>query len=88
MGVGLGLALGAVGALSGRGLRPVAKAAIKGGLIAYQRASVAAAEAAEVAQDLYHEAREEREAEEQARERLPHGGDDGGNGVVPMRGER
>jgi hypothetical protein len=82
VGVGLGLALGAVGALGGRGLRPVAKAAIKGGLIAYEKASVAAAEAAEVAQDLFHEAREERQVEEQARERLPRDGD----GVVPIRG--
>jgi hypothetical protein len=79
-GLGIGLGLGVVGALSGRGLRPLAKAAIKGGVIVCDRATAAAGEAIEVGQDLYYEARDERAAEVAARERLPEG-----NGVVKMR---
>jgi hypothetical protein len=79
-GLGIGLGLGVVGALSGRGLRPLAKAAIKGGVVVYERTSAATSEAIEVAQDLYYEARDERAAELAAREQLTEA-----NGVVRMR---
>jgi hypothetical protein len=58
-GVGMGLALGATGRLGG-GLRPLARSAIRAGLAVSERVSAAAAEAWEQAQDLYHEALDER----------------------------
>lgn len=58
--VGLGLALGA-GVLIGRGMRPVAKTAIRGFLAASDRVREYAAEAGESLEDLYHEAKAERE---------------------------
>ncbi len=58
--VGLGLALGA-GVLIGRGMRPVAKTAIRGFLAASDRVREYAAEAGESLEDLYHEAKSERE---------------------------
>lgn len=66
-GVGLGLALGLTGAFGG-GLRPLAKGLMKAGLAVQQRANAIAAEATEVAQDLYHEARDERAVEKDARD--------------------
>jgi hypothetical protein len=58
--VGLGLALGA-GMLIGRGMRPVAKTAIRGFLAASDRVREYAAEAGESLEDLYHEAKSERD---------------------------
>jgi Protein of unknown function (DUF5132) len=58
--VGLGLALGA-GVLIGRGMRPVAKGAIRGVLAASERVREYAAEAGESLEDLYHEAKSERD---------------------------
>jgi len=58
--VGIGLALGA-GILIGRGIRPVAKGAIKGYLSLAERVKELGAEAGESLQDLYHEAKAERE---------------------------
>jgi hypothetical protein len=58
--VGIGLALG-VGVLVGRGLRPVAKGAIKGSMSLADRVKEYTAEARESLQDLYHEAKAERE---------------------------
>ncbi len=69
-GLGLGLGVGVVAALGGRGLRPLAKSVIRGGVVSYEAASTAAAEAVEVAQDLYHEVRDERAAEMAAREKV------------------
>jgi hypothetical protein len=66
-GLGTGLAVGVTGALGGRGLRPLLKGAIKGGLAVAERATSIAAETGEVVQDLYHEARVERSAEKAAR---------------------
>ncbi len=59
--VGLGLALGA-GVLIGRGMRPVAKTAIRGFLAASDRVREYTAEAGESLEDLYHEAKSERDA--------------------------
>ena len=58
--VGLALALGA-GVLIGRGMRPVAKGAIRGFMAASDRVREAAATAGESLEDLYHEAKAERE---------------------------
>jgi hypothetical protein len=58
--VGLGLALGA-GVLIGRGMRPVAKGAIRGFMAATERVREYAAEAGESLEDLYHEAKAERD---------------------------
>lgn len=58
--VGIGLALGA-GILIGRGMRPVAKGAIKGYLSLADRMREVGAEAGESLQDLYHEAKAERD---------------------------
>lgn len=58
--LGLGLALGA-GVMIGRGMRPVAKTAIRGALSVTDRIREYAAEAGESLQDLYHEAKAERE---------------------------
>ena len=58
---GLGLALGA-GVLIGRGMRPVAKTAIRSFLAASDRVREYAAEAGESLEDLYHEAKSERES--------------------------
>lgn len=74
-GVGMGLALGVTGALGG-GFRPLAKGAMKAGLAAYDRGTALAAEASELAEDLYHEALEERALEQAARA----GGTTAGNG--------
>ncbi len=57
--LGIGLALGA-GILIGRGMRPVAKGAIKGYLSVADRVREFGAEAGESLEDLYHEARAER----------------------------
>ena len=62
-GIGMGIAIG-VSSLAGGGLRPVVKGALKGGLWAKERATVLAAEARERAEDLYYEARSERDAEQ------------------------
>lgn len=58
----MGIALG-VSAVVGGGMRPVAKGAVKGALWAKERFTVAAAEARERAEDIYHEARSERDAD-------------------------
>ncbi|HEV7467366.1 MAG TPA: hypothetical protein VGP96_13780 [Candidatus Dormibacteraeota bacterium] len=58
-GIGMGLTLGATGALGG-GLRPLVKSAIRAGLAVSERVAATGAEAWEQAQDLYHEAVEER----------------------------
>ncbi len=70
--VGLGLALGA-GVLIGRGMRPVAKGAIRGFMAASDRVREYAAEAGESLEDLYHEAKSEREqaANSQAATEVP-----------------
>ena len=67
-GVATGLALGATGALGNRGMRPLVKGAMKGGLAIAEGATLLAAEAREVALDLYHEARFERVTEKAARD--------------------
>lgn len=66
-GVATGLALGVTGMLGGRGLRPLVRSSIKAGLAVAERATALTAEAGEVAQDLYHEARAERQVEKVAR---------------------
>jgi hypothetical protein len=53
----------AVGAAFGKQLRPIAKQAVKAGMVVGDQVRVAAAEAAERAQDLVAEARAERELE-------------------------
>jgi hypothetical protein len=58
-GIGMDLTLGAPGALGG-GLRPLAKSAIRAALAVSERVTATGAEVWEQAQDLYHEAREER----------------------------
>lgn len=58
--LGLGLALGA-GVLIGRGMRPVAKNAIKGYMTVADRVKEYTAETRENLSDLYHEAKVERE---------------------------
>lgn len=58
--LGIGVALGA-GVLIGRGMRPVAKGAIKGYLSMTDRLKEYTAEAGESLQDLYHEAKAERD---------------------------
>ncbi len=58
--IGIGLALGA-GILIGRGMRPVAKGAIKGYMSLADRVKEYTAEAGESLQDLYHEAKAERD---------------------------
>ncbi len=58
--LGIGLALGA-GVLIGRGMRPVAKGAIRGYLSIADRLKEYSAEAGESLQDLYHEAKAERD---------------------------
>ncbi len=68
-GLGLGLALGLTGVLGGRGVRPALKSTVKGGLAAAESGAYLLAEARERAEDLYHEARAERAAEREARER-------------------
>jgi hypothetical protein len=60
--LGLGLALGA-GVVLGRGLRPVAKGAIRGYLSVQERLREVTAEAGESLQDLYAETKAERGAE-------------------------
>lgn len=62
-GIGMGIALG-VSSVVGGGLRPVAKGAVKGGLWAKEQLTVLTAEARERAEDIYHEARSERDAEQ------------------------
>ncbi len=57
-GAGFALALGAVRAV-GRGMRPVAKTVIKGGVAATDWVQTVTAESREGLQDLYHEARAE-----------------------------
>jgi len=64
--LGLGLALG-VGVAIGRGLRPVAKGAIRGYLAVADRVKEATAEAGESLQDIYAEAKAEREQAGQGR---------------------
>lgn len=66
-GVGLGLALGVTGRLGGS-LRPVAKGAVKGALVLGEAARHTIAETREQAEDLYHEARVELDAERVARD--------------------
>jgi hypothetical protein len=56
--VGLGLALGA-GVMLGRGVRPVARAALRGWFNVADRVREYTAEASESMQDLYAEARSE-----------------------------
>lgn len=58
--LGIGLALGA-GVMIGRGMRPVAKGAIKGYMSLADRLKEYTAEAGESIQDLYHEAKAERD---------------------------
>ncbi len=58
--LGIGLALGA-GVLIGRGMRPVAKGAVKGYMSLADRMKEYTAEARESLEDLYHEAKAERE---------------------------
>ncbi len=58
--LGIGLALGA-GVLIGRGMRPVAKGAIRGYMSVADRLKAYTAEAGESLQDLYHEAKSERD---------------------------
>ena len=58
--VGLGLALG-LGVVLGRGMRPVAKGAMKGFMSLSDRMKEMTAEANESLQDLYAEAKAERE---------------------------
>jgi hypothetical protein len=59
-GVGFGLALGAVG-VAGGGLRSLAKGTLKGALAVGDWARSATEEGRETLQDLYHEAKAERE---------------------------
>lgn len=59
-GIGFAAALGAVQAV-GTGLRPAAKGAIRGGFAVADWARNAAEYAREGVEDLYHEARAERE---------------------------
>jgi hypothetical protein len=61
--IGLGVALGA-GVLIGRGMRPVSKTAIRGVLSASDRVRAYAAEAGESLEDLYHEAKAEKDGVE------------------------
>ncbi len=65
--LGIGLALGA-GVLIGRGMRPVAKGAIRGYISLADRFKEYTAEARESLEDIYHEARAEREQTAQAPE--------------------
>ena len=58
--LGVALALGA-GVMIGRGMRPVAKGAIKGYMSLADRLKEYTAEAGESLQDLYHEAKSERD---------------------------
>jgi len=61
---GVGFVLGASGALMGaQKLRPAARQAIKGFIVATERAREMTAEVAETIEDLYAEAKAEREAE-------------------------
>ena len=61
---GVGFVLGAGGALVGaQKLRPAARKAIKGYIVATERAREMTAELAETIEDIYAEARAEREAE-------------------------
>ncbi len=61
---GAGFVVGAAGILVGaQRIRPVARQAIKGYLVAADRARVATAELAETVEDLYAEAKAEFEAE-------------------------
>lgn len=62
--VGIGIAIGAA---FSKQLRPVAKQALKAGMAVGDQVRVAAAEAAERAQDLMAEARSEHDAELQQR---------------------
>jgi hypothetical protein len=60
--VGLGLALG-LGVVLGRGLRPVAKQAVRGYMKVSDRVREVTAEASESLQDIYAEAKAERDQE-------------------------
>ncbi len=75
LGIGLGASIlaPAVVPLVGAVIRPLAKAAIKGGLILYERGREMVAEMGEVAEDLAAEAKAELapEAEEEAGEAKP-----------------
>ncbi|MBV9100366.1 MAG: hypothetical protein JOZ46_12535 [Candidatus Dormibacteraeota bacterium] len=62
-GLGMGIALG-ITTVAGGGARPMAKAAVKGGLWAKDRLTVLIAEGRERAEDIYYEARAERDAEQ------------------------
>lgn len=61
-GIGFGIALGAVRA-AGAGLRPVTKAAVRSTMGVTDWARSATAEARESLEDIYQEARAEREAQ-------------------------
>ncbi len=64
---GIGFVLGVGGALAGaQQMRPLAKRAMKGYLLATDRAREMAAEMGETLEDLYAEARAEHEAEARA----------------------
>ena len=56
--LGIGLALG-LGVAIGRGIRPVAKSALRGYMTVADRVKEVTAEASEGLQDLYHEAKSE-----------------------------
>jgi hypothetical protein len=58
--------------------KPVVKAAIKGGLLVYEKGREAFAEAGEVAEDIYAEARSELDRGKQPRQE-----GEGGNGPAP-----
>jgi hypothetical protein len=68
--VGIGLALG-LGVVLGRGMRPVAKGAIKGMISLQERMKEATAEAGESLQDIYAEAKHEYETERAPTEEQP-----------------
>lgn len=84
VGVGLGLGLALAAAVGvGNDLRPVIKGAVKGGVALSDLATVLAARTRENAEDVYHEARAERDRELAAREMVRSDpGDTVGDDVV------
>ncbi len=68
LGVGLGMVAGVVALMNVGGFRPIARGAVKGAIAARELALGVAAELKETGEDIYHEARAEREVERAARE--------------------
>jgi|SRR5687768_14295517 hypothetical protein len=71
LGLGAGFAAATLIPGVGQAVRPKAKAAIKAGLLAFDRGRVAMAELGETAEDLLAEAKAELAAEEQPAEDAP-----------------